>query len=295
MRKIVPQRWKDWPDEAQMNTLCARADGHFQWAATTTKFIEDEIALDGVACRDRVLNQVTAKGMETLDRLYDFILKKLFPDTRMEKRHGFRKVVGCLVVLAAPLTIEAVRLLVGIPESELDVQRFFQNLRSVFVAGTSQVDDNTGPQMHKSFFEFITSERIDDSFRVKIPIHQEQVAQATFRSMETLRFNICDLETSHLPNDSQISASVVREKIQPSVLYSCHFWTHHLTEVPFNEAIFLDVKNFMLARFLFWLEVLSLTKQMTTARPMLGTLRRWIDVSITSFSSLFRFLSFPEP
>jgi len=54
-----------------------------------------------------------------------------------------------------------------------------------------------------------------------------------------------------------------------------------LVRPPKNDTALplLDVKSFMEDQFLFWLEVLSLTKQMAAAAPALETLLQWVNVS----------------
>jgi len=276
--------WKTWPDKKQKEMLSNRAAGHFQWAETVMKFLEVRIVAKGTAGRDVILQEVGNKGMEQLDNLYTFILRN------EEDDEMFCRIVGCLVVLVEPLNIGEIGLLLGIPRSELDAPLFFRRMRSVLIAGTDLVNNQTIPQMHKSFFEFITSHRAPPGFQIDTSHHHKSIVQAAFQVMKNkLKFNICHIGSSHYYNDV-IPKSDIMAAIPPFLSYSCSFWGHHLKEVSAIGATcetskddtalpLLDVKSFMEDQFLFWLEVLSLTKQMAAAAPALETLLQWVNVS----------------
>jgi len=96
---------------------------------------------------------------------------------------------------------------------------------------------------------------------------------------ENLRFNICDLKSSYLRNsDVPGLDSLVTQYIPPHVSYSSRFWAGHLAETAFDMRIFERLRYFMQIQFLFWLEVLSLTKLVNLASSMLGILADWVRV-----------------
>jgi hypothetical protein len=96
-----------------------------------------------------------------------------------------------------------------------------------------------------------------------------------------LRFNICELESSHLANDRVPAiAKKIAENIPESLAYSCRFWAIHLQANAPVEKTILEVKNFLFTSFLFWLEVLSLQKEVEIASPNLVSLKNWINVCV---------------
>jgi hypothetical protein len=95
-----------------------------------------------------------------------------------------------------------------------------------------------------------------------------------------LRFNICGLETSHHRNDNMKKPF----PIPAHLLYSCRFWVEHLVEdhdMHDCSTLLKEIREFLYNRFLFWLEVLSLNKEIPVAQRALLTAIRWLGVSIS--------------
>jgi len=73
-----------------------------------------------------------------------------------------------------------------------------------------------------------------------------------------LRFNICQLETSHIRNvDVPDLASRIEKFIPAHLSYSCRFWSDHLQTVKFDVEVMESVKDFLRNGLLYWLEVLK--------------------------------------
>ena len=99
-----------------------------------------------------------------------------------------------------------------------------------------------------------------------------------------LKFNICDLETSYLPNNDvkDLSRRITRNIGHP-LIYSCRFWAAHIRDTPTDLAgnvdLIADVRDFIQSCFLYWLEVMSLTEEVVAANMALLGVARWIQVS----------------
>ncbi|KAF8287677.1 hypothetical protein DL93DRAFT_2038236, partial [Clavulina sp. PMI_390] len=79
-----------------------------------------------------------------------------------------------------------------------------------------------------------------------------------------LRFNICNLPTSFLPNHSVPNLSgLIQDNIGGALSYACHFWTFHLiaaVQDAVTDATWNGVKDLLSSiKLLYWLEVMSLT------------------------------------
>jgi hypothetical protein len=98
--------------------------------------------------------------------------------------------------------------------------------------------------------------------------------------MAGLEFNICGIETSHVRNDEIVDLDERVEKtISTPLRYSCLFWADHLQAAAFSLELLHEVKVFMRTRFLYWLEVLSLVKEVRVATGILKVVVDWCDVS----------------
>jgi hypothetical protein len=97
---------------------------------------------------------------------------------------------------------------------------------------------------------------------------------------QDLKFNICGLETSHSHNDDMKKPIL----IPAHLLYSCHFWAEHLEEDDRKHdhyTLLKEIEYFLYNRFLFWLEVLSLAKEVPVAQGALFTTICWLGVSVS--------------
>jgi hypothetical protein len=74
--------------------------------------------------------------------------------------------------------------------------------------------------------------------------------------------------------DERIQAS-----ISPRLAYACNFWAEHLQATTSNVELREAVSEFLHIRLLYWLEVLSLVKNIKAASPALTHVRNWSIVS----------------
>lgn len=110
--------------------------------------------------------------------------------------------------------------------------------------------------------------------------------------MKRLEFNICGLQSSYPLNVKNLSRPI-EEHIPPALFYSCRFWVAHLLDattngdgrIPENSA--KEAEEFLYERALFWLEVMSLKKELTAANVALLTLSSHIRVSDTLTVTIF--------
>ena len=74
-----------------------------------------------------------------------------------------------------------------------------------------------------------------------------------------LRFNICDFRTSFAANkDVSDLAQKIKDNISESLLYSCLYWTTHLTEANLSTVVALVSEFFQSLNAIYWIEVFSL-------------------------------------
>ena len=111
------------------------------------------------------------------------------------------------------------------------------------------------------------------------------MSMACLRVMKKcLKFNICDLETSYLPNKhvEDLSRRITRNIGHP-LIYSCRFWAAHIRDTPTdleeNVDLITDVRDVIQFYFLYWLEVMSLTEEVMAANIALLGVAGWIHVS----------------
>ncbi|EGN94359.1 hypothetical protein SERLA73DRAFT_162987 [Serpula lacrymans var. lacrymans S7.3] len=95
-------------------------------------------------------------------------------------------------------------------------------------------------------------------------------------SMQDLKFNICNLETSHLSNEGiHDLAERLKENISPPLGYACKFWADHVHATCPNDKLLSLVKNVVDTKLLYWLEVISLLGCVPLVSPSLLKIARW--------------------
>lgn len=115
-------------------------------------------------------------------------------------------------------------------------------------------------------------------FNINLDEAHRQLAHSCVGVMlRDLQFNICKLESSYLPNKEIPGLQPrINQHIPPALLYACRCWNDHLERLWFEQDLFAKIQSLLEEKFLFWLEVLSLTSAMSIATPALLSLKAWL-------------------
>jgi hypothetical protein len=216
--------------------------------------------------------------LDHMDQLYLRILSQIFDAEDNVVMERFQSVLGRVLIIKDPLSISVLKSLCYTDESADIVDLILQPLGSL-LSGITQ--DFPVRPLHTLFRDFLTSPGRGGSFFINVSLHHSSLALACLRVMKTeLRFNICGLETSCVLNREILDlAARVNNAIPTYLSYACRFWATHLHTTTFDRVILKEVKNFMDNHLLFWLEVLSLTKQANMASTALSSVVKWSTVS----------------
>jgi hypothetical protein len=266
-----------WPEVATIELLTKRSAGLFIWAQTVMKLM-----LEGSPDNQLALVLDGIEGGINIDTLYIKILEHSFGKVNRIDLDAFKVVVGAVILAKTPLRREDLkRLLCGAPEVT-SVDFILNKLSSVISTGDS---DKLLRISHQSFADFLSDpKRCPESFVVDRKKQSLCLTQFCIRvMMDELRFNICSIETSHLFNDDVPDLSRrVQSVISPHLSYSCRFWGQHLKGAsnanPEAHILFKDIKCFLHNHILYWLEVLSLIKEVPIAVSALTSAAQWIRV-----------------
>jgi len=263
-----------WPEAVIIEQLTKQAAGLFIWAETVIRFIEQ-----GPPTHQLSLIFDGKLAMGDIDGLYLTILQKPFTDSTLE---SFNAVAGSIVLAQLPLTCDDLeKLLYGV-ETDISITFVLDKLRPVV-----SNDKENGLQItHQSFADFLKdSNRSTHAFTIDQPKQSKTLALGCLRVMNDqggLRFNICNLETSHVFNDQIVDLPTRIKATIPSYLsYACCFWAQHLqniSEQDINPAIAENVSKFAYTHLLHWLEVLSLIGEVSSAKKALTAAGQWFQV-----------------
>jgi hypothetical protein len=277
--ELPPDMFKDHGIE-----LAKAAEGLFQWAAVACGFINSPPASFGFSkkkCMQCLLGHSQGRhGQDPLDMLYEEVLEGYFkPD---EAQSLFRSVMGQLFAAIEPLSLHSLITLrrhapIDDPEDSDAVLEMLRRLGSLLSNVTSS--DQTRPitPLHTSFRDFLTNKK-SAMFYVNLSDSHHQLAHSCLGLMhDNLRFNMCKLESSYIANnDVPDLESRITNDIPPALSYACVSWDNHLNHVAFEHDLFTKVRCLFEAKFLFWLEVLSIKRSVGVASRALSSVKTWL-------------------
>ena len=261
----------EWPNNHWCRMLTESSGGLFQWASTACRAIKD--TRGGLLPTERLSRFVSsARG---LDALYLEVLRQAEDNIVMSR---FRSVIGRILASEVPLSVFTHSELRGSDNPGDDLELILPSLGSLL----SGVNQSHVPvrALHASFFDFLTDKNRSKSYYVDSSRYQRTLTLSSLRTMKFgLRFNICSLETSHLRNtDVPDLDTRVENIILPHLSYACLFWADHLRATAYDTGILNELLDFLHHRFLYWLEVLSLTNMTNVASRMLLLMSEWNEV-----------------
>ena len=266
----------DWPGEERIQTLAHHSAGLFVWASTAATFIEE-----GHNPEDQLSILLSAdarsRAESALDALYATALEAAGKWDNETFASNCRAVLGVVLVARIPLsdqTIDRILDLSGYHRSQFILSRLGCLLRwhpgePVRILHTSIADYLSDPLRCG-----------DRPWFIDVTLHIRNLAQACFRIMKAeLRFNICQLQTSYVCNDdAQDLVAQLSSAIGDHLSYSCRFWADHLQEISPDTLIVEVLNDFVDHRLLYWLEVLSLVKEVGIAPSALLSMSAWLKV-----------------
>jgi len=270
-------------DETHFQTLAVKSRGLFEWARLACEYITrtNEVYRDPMSRFEAVVNETPLEGADLLGNMYNRILKVVLPYGE-EANLMFRSVMGQILALLDPLpkaALTAMRLHLPRVDSPYTVDDIIGSMGSLI---TGTVDGQTPIRpLHTSFYDFLTDKSRSKKFFVDVSSVQSDFAFASLRVMEhELRFNICSLESSYLPNSAVPGLEErVKASISAELSYSCRFWGTHVQATAFEGSLATEVRAFFDAeRLLFWLEALALMEHLSGSVETLASIAVWLTV-----------------
>ncbi|KAF9537652.1 hypothetical protein CPC08DRAFT_808777, partial [Agrocybe pediades] len=136
--------------------------------------------------------------------------------------------------------------------------------------------------LHASFPDFLFNKSRSRGFHCDPSEFHAELSTFCFGVMEKqLHFNICDLETSFVfDSDVPDLQHKIEENISDALFYSCKHWGNHLVKGTFAEKIHGKLIYFLETHLLFWMEVLNVTRHITTGPKLLLNALNWLKVSL---------------
>ncbi|KAB5589654.1 Vegetative incompatibility protein HET-E-1 [Ceratobasidium theobromae] len=245
------------PSPNTVNHLTTLANKLFTHAATTVRYIQMEAKnVD----HNKLLGTMLAVDSESqttqtqLDTVYTMILDAALEDQSLhpKERELMQRVLWTIACVREPIPVSTLGLLVG-SRNETQVLMALEPFQSVIHAS-----EHTGSIsiLHASFSDFMFTQYRSGRFFCDRSAHSQLLAQRCLEIMKgQLRFNICDLPSSFLPDDEVPNLELRIEKnISPSLSYACRYWPEHLKITATSDELCGLVEEIFSHRLLFWIE-----------------------------------------
>ena len=275
--KLVAEQWRlstPWPEESLFDEVISRANGLFIFIKTIVLALEN--CDDPTVSLKAALEGSAGPGLEPLYKLYSSILKVRIPPDNAE----FQRVIGVILTTAPyrPVSEETIAELAGVRPNL--VHKWVNDLSSLL--NQAEVTSGGVRVRHMSISDFFVSDHC--AYQVKPRDSNMQLGIACIKTMvKQLRFNICGLEDSRLPNaDVKDLPSRIDKNISDALQYTSLYWSNHLCFTPDTGdlRIWENLGEFFEGLYrLFWIEVLSLMRMVPVGAPTLRRVISWAKVS----------------
>jgi len=257
---------KPWYSPSDVLALATLSNGLFIFASTMVLYVLDSDFATGRTTRlQTALTAVneSAVAMGPLNGMYEFVLTRASSVNKVDPKELeiTRSNLASILAVRVPLSITALSELLGL---EADVLReSLRRLHSViYLPGE---DDEPGVRiLHASFSDYLVGRAAGD-LRISMALGDELLARGSLRVMhKRLHFNVSQSRSSYDPNSQTKPDTIVL-----SLEYACLHWIDHTACLPDPSILKTEIYNFLRARFLFWLEIMSVLVQVGRAASML--------------------------
>ncbi|RSL62260.1 hypothetical protein CEP53_004824 [Fusarium sp. AF-6] len=285
----------DWPNPLQIAILARSASPLFIIAATMMRIIGDRILGSPDDQLSKILQDLTVHNDigGNISATYMSALSPLIAHrSGRDKDHilqQFRAIIGPLVLLQTPPSIECLGRLLDIPHKLID--QILDSLHSVL--SVPNTPDGVVRLFHLSFRDFLLNaeDPSNADFRInEADTHKELAFQCLdlLTTRTPLKKNICNFQW---PGTSccGISTEFKMQYLPAEVQYACLYWVHHLknSQVQIHDGD--RVHEFLRVHFLHWLEALGILGRVSETITQISMLQ-----SLAQFESASEVLSFLE-
>ncbi|RJE22558.1 wd40 domain protein [Aspergillus sclerotialis] len=266
----------DWPGDNRIQDIVTLAVPLFIFAATVCRFVGDknwrpERRLEKFF-KDPALTSATSK----MDKTYRPILNQLTADQdgndSEELVDEFQKIVGVIILLAIPLSVNALAQLLDMPDD--DISNRLDSFHSVLYVPSDQALPVR--ILHLSFKDYLVEkstkrDKATSRFWVDEKEKHGEIASRCLTVMRRhLKKNICNLQ-HYGTQRTEINTAIIEQSLPSELQYSCRYWVYHLMQS--NVSSTDNILLFLEEHFLHWLESMSILGIISECVGMINSLQ----------------------
>jgi hypothetical protein len=252
----------DWPGARIMRRLVESSCGLFIWASTACRFIREGRRLADRRISILINDHRSGAGPEKqLDEIYITVLKASTQsgyneEERKELFDILRDVLGSIVTLFSPLSVDSLAHLLNIPPTHIN--ETLADLHTIFHI-PAETNRPIRPH-HPTFHDFLLDKDrcsdldfwVDENYA-----HKTLGDNCILLMSKMLKKNICNLQSpGTLVKD--VDPNLIEQCIPPELQYACLYWIQHYRQSGARLRDGEPVHRFFQQHFLHWLEVMNL-------------------------------------
>jgi len=244
-----------WPSPRDIEILTRLSGKLFIYAFTAVKFIAAKNHVKRLQKLTRLTVDAGQPFYRPLDKMYSLVLSHALDpnECTSEEIYMTKRILGAIITIREPLRLsDFAKLLVVAPDEILGNTDRIRAVVNIPPSG----EDGVVYTFHASFIDFLTTPgRAPENMRITLSTAHRDLANGCLQIMNSdLHFNIANCTTSHFLNSKQTLATI------PAPLkYASLHWAHHLDAADDTCSLLPLLENFLFEKFLFWLEVLSVS------------------------------------
>jgi len=273
---------RDWPGDKTLQALVDMAVPLFIIAATICRFVDDP-DWDPRERLETILQSPSIGRSEQMAQTYLPVLTQL--SARLKNSHDkdklhqeFRMIVGSIVSLAEPLSIQSLAVLLNISPDTIALR--LRPLHSVL--RIPKDSDTPIRTLHLSFNEFLLSNQLQlEPFGVNGQTTHRMLLSKCLQLLSRpggLQENLCELEYPGKPR-REIDQTMINDRLSPAFQYACQYWIQHVEHGKVEIHDQDDVHIFLQKHFLHWLEAMSLINRLAEVIEQIRILQSLVSVS----------------
>ncbi|KAB5589984.1 hypothetical protein CTheo_6571 [Ceratobasidium theobromae] len=250
------------PTDQEIEQLVEKSGNLFIYAATLVRYIQPTTYSVDPQERLSMILEMTPQFTDQyaeVDLLYMVVLESALGEKRLNPREveDMQLMLRTVLCVQEPVSIDTLATLAGIDTLRRALSAL-QPLRSVIYLSEN---NGTVSTLHASFPDFMFNQVRSGLYFCDRAEHNQLLSQQCFEVMKSqLRFNICNLESSFIPDAKVVDLeSRIKMAISPILWYACTYWGDHLRLANSPELTAI-LEEFLAVRLLFWMEVLNLKK-----------------------------------
>jgi len=256
-----------WYSANDIATLATLSDGLFIFASTMIAYILETMSVQGRKSRLRTAMEAvrqSAVAMGPLDTVYEFVITRASDTTKVEPEELklTRKTLASILAARDSLSVSTLAELLQLDTDYL--RESLQRLHAVIHVPEDDVEPDLRT-LHASFGDYLL-DRAAQHIRIPEPLGHDVLSRGCLSRMarDDLCFNVSRSRSSYEANDQATTVLIA-----PAIVYACLHWAHHVALS--SETIVLDefIEEIFMPKFLFWLEVLSVSGSVGVASGLL--------------------------